>query len=142
MVTIFALLESWTSPAPSHRTNQPPEQSLATSFGGFGSVATSQPPQPLLPNPNFINIFPLDQRVHFSHKPSSAFSPPWPGALSLCPLSMSSNTQFRAIPTPVSLVPLGIMYLSNSRGKSTPKDSLIAYLVDATSRHIVTASST
>ncbi|KAF8128258.1 hypothetical protein EV363DRAFT_1510622 [Boletus edulis] len=55
--TIFALLESWTSPAPSPHTNQPP--SLAAS-----SVA-----------------------VH---------------------LAISSNTQFRTIPTLVSLIPLGI----------------------------------
>ncbi|KAF8123906.1 hypothetical protein EV363DRAFT_1545999, partial [Boletus edulis] len=56
--TIFALLESRTSPAPNPRTNQPP--SLAASFGGFGSLATPQPHPPTQQPPQHIPIGPKD----------------------------------------------------------------------------------
>ena len=103
--TIFALLESWASPAPSPRTNQPPHQSLAASFGGFGSLAASQPSHPTQQPAQHIAIGPKDVLL------AQAFLRLL-STVATCSvavrLAISSNTQFRAIPTLVSLVPLGI----------------------------------
>ncbi|KAF8422831.1 nucleoporin Nup186/Nup192/Nup205, partial [Boletus edulis BED1] len=101
--TIFALLESWTSPAPSPHTNQPP--SLAASFGGFGSLATSQPHPPAQQPPQHIPIGPKDVLLaqSFLHLLSTVAT-----SSVAVHLAISSNTQFRTIPTLVSLIPLGI----------------------------------
>ncbi|KAF8550605.1 hypothetical protein OG21DRAFT_1487649 [Imleria badia] len=101
--TIFALLESWASPAPSPRTNQPPQQFLAASFGGFGSLAASQPPtqqqlQHIAIGPKDVLLAQSFLRLLSTVATSSV----------AVHLSISSNTQFRAIPMLVSLVPLGI----------------------------------
>ncbi|KAF8424756.1 nucleoporin Nup186/Nup192/Nup205 [Boletus edulis BED1] len=101
--TIFALLESWTSPAPSPRTNQPP--SLAASFGGFGSLAISQPHPPTQQPPQHIPIGPKD--VLLAQSFLRLLSTVATSSVAVR-LAISSNTQFRAIPTLVSLVPLGI----------------------------------
>ncbi|KAF8136221.1 nucleoporin Nup186/Nup192/Nup205 [Boletus edulis] len=100
---IFALLESWTSPAPSPCTNQPP--SLATSFGGFGSLATSQPHLPAQQPPQHIPIGPKD--VLLAQSFLRLLSTVATSSITVR-LAISSNTQFRTIPTLVSLVPLGI----------------------------------
>ncbi|KAF8437893.1 hypothetical protein L210DRAFT_3646941 [Boletus edulis BED1] len=100
---IFALLESWTSPAPSPRTNQPP--SLAASFGGFGSLAISQPHPPTQQPPQHIPIRPKD--VLLAQSFLRLLSTVTMSSVAVR-LAISSNTQFRAIPTLVSLVPLGI----------------------------------
>ncbi|KAH0834004.1 hypothetical protein J3R83DRAFT_11240 [Lanmaoa asiatica] len=101
---IFALLESWASPAPI-RTNQPPQQSLASSFGGFGSLAVSQLPPPPTQQPQHIPIGPKDVLLaqSFLRLLSTVVT-----SSAAVRLAISSNTQFRAIPTLVSLVPLGI----------------------------------
>ncbi|KAF8122127.1 nucleoporin Nup186/Nup192/Nup205 [Boletus edulis] len=101
--TIFALLESWTSPAPSPCTNQPP--SLATSFGGFSSLAISQPHPPTQQPPQHIPIGPKD--VLLAQSFLRLLSTVAMSSVAVR-LAISSNTQFRAIPTLVSLVPLGI----------------------------------
>ena len=103
---IFALLESWASPAPSPRMNQPPQQSLAASFGGFGSLAASQPPPPPAQQPpQHIPIGPKD--VLLAQSFLRLLSTVATSSVAVR-LAISSNTQFRAIPTLVSLVPLGI----------------------------------
>ena len=102
---IFALLESWASPAPSPRTNQPPQQSLAASFGGFGSLAASQPPPPSQQPPQHIPIGPKD--VLLAQSFLRLLSTVAAGSVAVR-LAVSSNTQFRAVQTLVSLVPLGI----------------------------------
>ena len=101
--TIFALLESWASPAPSARANQPPQQSLTASFGGFGSVAASQPPTQQ--QPQHIAIGPKD--VLLAQSSLHLLSTVATSSVAVR-LAISSNTQFCAIPTLVSLVPLGI----------------------------------
>jgi nuclear pore complex protein Nup205 len=103
--TIFALLESWASPAPSPRSNQPPQQSLAASFGGFGSLAASQPPHPTQQPPQHIPIGPKD--VLLAQSFLRLLSTVTTSSVAVR-LAISSSTQFRAIPTLVSLVPLGI----------------------------------
>ena len=104
--TIFALLESWASPAPTPRTNQPPQQSLAASFGGFGSLAVVQlPPPPTQQPPQHIPIGPRD--VLLAQSFLRLLSTVATSSIA-ARLAISSNTQFRAIPTLVSLVPLGI----------------------------------
>ncbi|KAG8215255.1 hypothetical protein J3R82DRAFT_8809, partial [Butyriboletus roseoflavus] len=104
--TIFALLESWAFPVPISRTNQPPQQSLAASFGGFGSLAVSQlPPPPTQQPPQHISIGPKD--VLLAQSFLRLLSTVATSSVAVR-LAISSNTQFRAIPTLVSLVPLGI----------------------------------
>ena len=104
--TIFALLESWASPAPSPRTNQPPQQSLAVTFGGFGSLVASQPPHPPSQQPpQHIHIGPKD--VLLAQSFLRLLSTVATSSVAVR-LAISSNTQFRAIPTLISLVPLGI----------------------------------
>ncbi|KAG9311041.1 hypothetical protein JVU11DRAFT_8939 [Chiua virens] len=97
--TIFALLESWAFPASSPRTNSPPSQSLVS----FGSFVASQPPaqQP----PQHIAIGPKDVLLAQSFLRLLSTVATCSVAVRL---AISSNTQFRAIPTLVSLVPLGI----------------------------------
>lgn len=102
---IFALLESWASPAPNPRTNQPPQQSLAASFGGFASLAVSQPLPPPTQQPQHIPIGPKD--VLLAQSFLRLLSTVATSSVAVR-LAISSNTQFRAIPTLVSLVPLGI----------------------------------
>ena len=104
--TIFALLESWASPAPSPRTTHPPQQSLTATFGGFGSLAASQPPHlPTQQPPQHIPIGPKD--VLLAQSFLRLLCTVTTGSVAVR-LAISSNTQFRAIPTLVSLVPLGI----------------------------------
>ncbi|KAI5985097.1 nucleoporin Nup186/Nup192/Nup205 [Pisolithus albus] len=103
--TIFSLLESWATPAPSARANQPPQQSLATTFGPFGSQGhvTSQPPasQPAL------QIVIGSKEVLLAQAFLRLLSTVTFHAVSVR-LAIANNAQFRAIPTLVSLVPLGI----------------------------------
>ncbi|KAF8547550.1 hypothetical protein OG21DRAFT_1490136 [Imleria badia] len=101
--TIFALLKSWTSPALSPRMNQPP--SLAALFGGFGSLAISQPHPPTQQPPQHIPIRPKD--VLLAQSFLRLLSTVAMSSVAVH-LAISSNTQFCAIPTLVSLVPLGI----------------------------------
>ena len=103
--TIFALLESWASPAPSPRSNQPPQQSLAASFGGFGSLASQPPHPPTQQPPQHIPIGPKD--VLLAQSFLRLLSTVATSSVAVR-LAISSNTQFRAIPTLVSLIPLGI----------------------------------
>ena len=104
--TIFALLESWASPASSPRGNQPPQQSLAASFGAFGSLtATQPPPPPVQQPPQHIPIGPKD--VLLAQSFLRLLSTVATSSVAVR-LAISSHTQFRAIPTLVSLVPLGI----------------------------------
>ncbi|KIK97850.1 hypothetical protein PAXRUDRAFT_824522 [Paxillus rubicundulus Ve08.2h10] len=105
---IFALLESWSTPASTHRANQPPRQSLTASFGGFGSLASPQPhsqPPPSQQPPQHIPIGPKDVLLaqSFLRLLSTVVS-----SSVAVRLAISSNTQFRAVPTLVSLVTLGI----------------------------------
>ena len=102
--TIFALLESWASPSPSPRANQPPQQSLAASLGGFGALVASQPPS-AQQQPQHIPIGPKD--VLLAQSFLRLLSTVATSSVAVR-LAISSNTQFRAIPTLVSLVPLGI----------------------------------
>jgi hypothetical protein len=92
-------------PTPSPPSNQLLQQSLTTSFGGFGSLATSQPPHPPIHQPH--------QHIHNTPKVlllTQSFlcllSTMATSSVTVC-LAISSNTQFRAIPTLVSF-PLGI----------------------------------
>lgn len=103
---IFILLESWASPAPTPRTTQPPQQSFTASLGGFGSLAVSQPSLPSTQQPpQHIPIGPKDVLLaqSFLRLLSTAAT-----SSVAVRLAISSNTQFRAIPTLVSLVPLSI----------------------------------
>ncbi|KAF8130340.1 nucleoporin Nup186/Nup192/Nup205 [Boletus edulis] len=95
--TIFALLDP--------RTNQPP--SLAASFGGFGSLAISQPHPPTQQPPQHIPIGPKD--VLLAQSFLRLLSTVATSSVAVR-LAISSNTQFRAIPTLVSLVPLGAIF--------------------------------
>ncbi|KAF9238369.1 nucleoporin Nup186/Nup192/Nup205 [Melanogaster broomeanus] len=102
---IFALLESWAAPTPSPRLNQPPQQSLTASFSGFGSLSAPQHSPPSQQPPQHIAIGPKDVLLaqSFLRLLSTVVS-----SSTAVRLAISSNTQFRAIPTLVSLVPLGI----------------------------------
>ncbi|KAH7882163.1 nucleoporin Nup186/Nup192/Nup205 [Phlebopus sp. FC_14] len=101
--TIFALLESWATPAPPSRPNQPPRQSLAASFGGFGSQNTAQTPVPS--QTQHIAIGPKETLLaqSFLRLLSTVVS-----CSVAVRLAISGNPHFRAIPTLLSLVPLGI----------------------------------
>ncbi|KAF8548025.1 hypothetical protein OG21DRAFT_1489716 [Imleria badia] len=92
--TIFALLESWTSPAPNPCTNQPP--SLAALFGRFGSLPTSQPHPPTQQPPQHIPIGPKD--ILLTQSFLRLLSTVATSSIAMR-LAISSNTQFRAIPT-------------------------------------------
>ncbi|KAI6038837.1 nucleoporin Nup186/Nup192/Nup205 [Pisolithus marmoratus] len=102
---VFSLLESWTAPAPSTRANQPPQQSLATTFGPFGSQthAALQPPASQ-PAPQIV-IGPKE--VLLAQAFLRLLSTVSFHAISVR-LALANNAQFRAIPTLVSLIPLGI----------------------------------
>ncbi|KAI6135337.1 nucleoporin Nup186/Nup192/Nup205 [Pisolithus thermaeus] len=103
--TIFSLLESWATPAPSVRANQPPQQSLAATFGPFGSQGhvalqppASQPPPQIVIGPKEVLLAQAFLRL-LSTVTFHAVS---------VRLAIANNAQFRAIPTLVSLIPLGI----------------------------------
>ncbi|KIJ60466.1 hypothetical protein HYDPIDRAFT_98637 [Hydnomerulius pinastri MD-312] len=103
---IFALLESWAIPAPNPRANQPPQQSLTSSFGGFGSLAQTQPaPAQQQQAPHTVPLGPKDVLLAQSFlrllSVVVSSSPP-------VRLAISSSPSFRAVPTLVSLIPLGI----------------------------------
>jgi hypothetical protein len=90
--TIFSLLESWAFPL---------RVPLRTSFFSNPSPHHLVDLAPLLLHNlpthlfiNLINIFTTHQRSYFSHNPSSAFSPPWPRALSLCALPFPPTPNF------------------------------------------------
>ncbi|KAF9219350.1 hypothetical protein BS17DRAFT_804452 [Gyrodon lividus] len=103
---IFTLLESWATPTPNPRANQPPQQSLIASFSGFGSASQPHPqPSPSQQPPQHIQIGPKDVLLaqSFLRLLSTVVS-----SSIAVRLAISSNTQFRAIPTLLSLVPLGI----------------------------------
>ncbi|KAG6331906.1 hypothetical protein ID866_7182, partial [Astraeus odoratus] len=103
--TIFALLESWAAPAPPTRTNQPPQQSLAASLGGFGSQSntasqgvTSQAAPQIIIRPKEVLLAQAFLRLLSTVVLHSV----------AVRLAIANNAQFRAISTLTSLVPLGI----------------------------------
>ena len=98
--TIFTLLESWASPSPPPRPNQPPQQSLAASFGGFGSQASS--PSQFAPQ---IMIGPKEVLLAQAFLRLLSTVVLYSVAVRL---AIANNAQFRAIQTLMSLVPLGI----------------------------------
>lgn len=100
---IFSILESWATPPA--RANHPPQQSLTTSFNGFGSQ-TNAVLQPVVPHPAsqiIIGSKEVFQAQAFLRLLSTVVS--YSVAVRLV---ISNNTYFRAIPTLVSLIPLGI----------------------------------
>ncbi|KAI6142345.1 nucleoporin Nup186/Nup192/Nup205 [Pisolithus tinctorius] len=102
---IFSLLESWATPAPSARANHPPQQSLSTTFGPFGSQShTALQPPASQPAPQIV-IGPKEvllAQAFLRLLSTVAFH-----AVSVR-LAVANTAQFRAIPTLVSLIPLGI----------------------------------
>ncbi|KAF8432487.1 nucleoporin Nup186/Nup192/Nup205 [Boletus edulis BED1] len=109
--TIFALLESRTSPALNPRTNQPP--SLAASFGGFGSLATPQPHPPTQQPPQHIPIGPKD--VLLAQSFLCLLSTVATSSVAVR-LAISSNTQFHT--SQLRCCSFLWVYLLNSRGPS------------------------
>ncbi|KAF8452790.1 nucleoporin Nup186/Nup192/Nup205 [Boletus edulis BED1] len=109
--TIFALLESRTSPALNPRTNQPP--SLAASFGGFGSLATPQPHPPTQQPPQHIPIGPKD--VLLAQSFLRLLSTVATSSVAVR-LAISSNTQFHT--SQLRCRSFLWVYLLNSRGPS------------------------
>ncbi|KAF8119297.1 nucleoporin Nup186/Nup192/Nup205 [Boletus edulis] len=109
--TIFALLESRTSPALNPRTNQPP--SLAASFGGFGSLATPQPHLPTQQPPQHIPIGPKD--VLLAQSFLRLLSTVATSSVAVR-LAISSNTQFHT--SQLRCRSFLWVYLLNSRGPS------------------------
>ncbi|KAL4071568.1 nucleoporin Nup186/Nup192/Nup205 [Scleroderma yunnanense] len=102
-VTIFSHLESWATPIPPARANQP-QQSLMSSFGGFGSQAhasqptSSQSVPPIMIGPKEVLLAQAFLRLLSTVVLYSV----------AVRLAIANNAQFRAIQTLMSLVPLGI----------------------------------
>ncbi|KAH7924355.1 hypothetical protein BV22DRAFT_1035258 [Leucogyrophana mollusca] len=97
---IFALLESWAAPSSSPRA-QP--NTASTPFGGFNSQSVSSHP-PAQPQ-HHISIGPKD--VLLAQSFLRLLSTVVLSSVAVR-LAVSGNPQFRAIPTLVSLIPLGI----------------------------------
>ena len=98
--TIFSLLESWASPSPPARAHQPPQQSLAGSFAGFGSQtnAASQSAPQIIIGPKEVLLSQAFLRLLSTVVLYSV----------AVRLAIANNAQFRAVQTLMSLVPLGI----------------------------------
>jgi nuclear pore complex protein Nup205 len=105
---IFALLESWAVSSTSPKPHPPPQQNLGTSFSGFRSShfaesqAASQQQQQhqkqVVIGPNDVLLAQSFLRLLSTVVSCSV----------AVRLAVSGNTHFRAIPTLVSLIPLGI----------------------------------
>ncbi|KAG2143441.1 nucleoporin Nup186/Nup192/Nup205 [Suillus bovinus] len=104
---IFALLESWAVPSTSPKPHPPPQQNLGTSFSGFRSSnfaefqSTSQQRQQqkqVVIGPNDVLLAQSFLRLLSTVVSCSV----------AVRLAVSGNAHFRAIPTLVSLIPLGI----------------------------------
>ncbi|OJA08231.1 hypothetical protein AZE42_08910 [Rhizopogon vesiculosus] len=102
---IFALLESWAASSASPKPHPPPQQSFGASFGGFGSsqfaqsqAASQQQQKQVVIGPNDVLLAQAFLRLLSTVVSCSV----------AVRLAISGNTHFRAIPTLVSLIPLGI----------------------------------
>ncbi|KAG0707241.1 nucleoporin Nup186/Nup192/Nup205 [Suillus ampliporus] len=104
---IFALLESWSASSASPKPHPPPQQSLGASFSGFRSshFAESQAASQQQQQQKQVVIGPNDVLLAqaFLRLLSTVVS-----CSVAVRLAVSGNTHFRAIPTLVSLIPLGI----------------------------------
>ena len=102
---IFGLLESWAVSSASPKPHPSPQQNLGASFGGFGSsqfshsqAASQQQQKQIVIGPNDVLLAQAFLRLLSTVVSCSV----------AVRLAISGNTHFRAIPTLVSLIPLGI----------------------------------
>ncbi|KAG1816317.1 nucleoporin Nup186/Nup192/Nup205 [Suillus subaureus] len=103
---IFALLESWAVSSSSPKPHPPPQQNLGTSFSGFRSshfaesqaASQQQQQKQIVIGPNDVLLAQSFLRLLSTVVSCSV----------AVRLAVSGNTHFRAIPTLVSLIPLGI----------------------------------
>lgn len=100
--SIFTILESWAAAGQPPRSNAPPQ--FATTQQGFGNAQFSQP-QPPPPRPQQVQLSQQDVLLaqSFLRLLSVVVTNSIPARVNI-----SSHARFRAIPTMVSLVPLGL----------------------------------
>ncbi|KAM5532668.1 hypothetical protein V8D89_013637 [Ganoderma adspersum] len=100
--SIFSILESWAAAGQPPRSNA--QQQFATTQHGFGNAQLNQPP-PTPPRPQQVQL--SQQDVLLAQSFLRLLSVVVTNSIS-ARVNISSHARFRAIPTMVSLIPLGL----------------------------------